>query len=73
MEEGLPVIRCGKLAENLEGVNAMLKGKKTYVTGLLGLLGAFAAYAVGDATPAETAQLVLTAVLSMTIRHSIAK
>lgn len=51
----------------------MLKGKKTYVTGIVGILGALAGYAVGDINPAETAQLVLTAVLSMTVRHSIPK
>jgi adenosylmethionine-8-amino-7-oxononanoate aminotransferase len=73
MEESLPVIRRCSVAENTEGVNIMLKGKKTYITGFLGIIGALAGYAVGDINPAETAQLVLTAVLSMTVRNSIPK
>lgn len=49
-----------------------LSGKKTYVTGVLAILGAVGAYLIGDVELAETAQLVLTAVLGMTVRHGIA-
>ena len=48
-----------------------LKGKKTYITGGLAILGAIAAYLVGDATAPQAAQMVLTAVLSMTVRNAI--
>lgn len=48
-----------------------LKGKKTYVTGVLSLLGAAAAYATGDATGAQAAQLAVTAILGMTVRNAI--
>lgn len=49
----------------------MLKGYKTYVTGALAILGAIAAYETGDATIIQTAQLVFTAILGMTVRHAI--
>jgi hypothetical protein len=49
----------------------MFAGYKTYITAALAVLGALAAYFVGEADLATTAQLVLTAVLGATIRHSI--
>jgi hypothetical protein len=49
-----------------------LSGKKTYIVAGLGILGAVASYLTGDTTPQQTGQLILTAVLSMTIRHGVA-
>lgn len=49
----------------------MFKGYKTYITGALGILGAIAAYLVGDVSLADAGQLLLTAVLGMTIRSGI--
>jgi hypothetical protein len=49
----------------------ILKGKKTYVVGALSILGTVAAYLLGDVPLAEAAQLVLTAVLGMTVRNAI--
>lgn len=51
--------------------NTMFKGYKTYITGALGILGAIAAYLVGDVSLADAGQLLLTAVLGMTIRSGI--
>lgn len=50
----------------------MLKGYKTYVVGGVAILSAVASYLVGDTNIVETSQLVLTAVLGMTIRNAIA-
>jgi len=50
----------------------MLKGYKTYITGGVTIIGAVAAYLVGDADLVQTAQLVVTAVLGMTVRNAIA-
>ena len=47
----------------------MLSGYKTYVTGGVAIVGAVAAYLVGDMTLADSAQLVVTALLGMFIRH----
>lgn len=49
----------------------MLSGYKTYIVGAMGILGAISSFLVGDATLADTAQMVLTAVLGMTIRSGI--
>lgn len=49
----------------------MFKGYKTYIIGVTTVLGAVAAYLVGDATIAQTAQLVVTAILAMTLRHGV--
>ena len=49
----------------------MFKGYKTYVTAAIAVLTAVGAYLVGDATIAETAQLVFTAILAATIRHGV--
>ena len=50
----------------------ILEGKKTYVAAVMGILGAVAAYLTGELAIADAAQLVLTAVLGMTIRKGIA-
>jgi len=49
----------------------MLKGYKTYIVAALAALGAIGAYLYGEMTLPETAQAVLTAVLSATIRNGI--
>ena len=49
----------------------MLKGYKTYITAGLTVLGAVAAYLVGDAQLVDAIQLVVTAVLSATVRSGI--
>jgi hypothetical protein len=49
----------------------MFKGYKTYIVASLSVIGAVAAYLVGDATIAQTVQLVVTAVLGATIRNAI--
>jgi len=69
----VPVVRCGRVVENTEGVEIMLAGKKTYVMGSLGIVGALASYLVGDVDAAQAAQLALTAVLSMTLRNGFPK
>lgn len=49
-----------------------LKGKKTYIAGAIGVLTAIASYLTGDVTAAQAGQLILTALLGMTLRHGIA-
>jgi len=49
----------------------MLKGYKTYITGAVSIIGAVAAYLVGDMSLADTAQLVVTAVIGMTVRNAL--
>jgi hypothetical protein len=49
----------------------MLKGYKTYITAGVAVIGAIAAYLVGDVSLADTAQIVLTAVLGATIRQGV--
>jgi len=46
----------------------MLKGYKTYITAAVAIIGAIAGYLVGDVSLADTAQLVLTAVIGVTLR-----
>jgi hypothetical protein len=50
----------------------LLSGYKTYITAAVAIIGAVAGYLVGDVSLADTAQLVLTAVLGATIRSGIA-
>lgn len=49
----------------------MFKGYKTYITAGLAILGAVAGYLVEDLTLAQAAQMVVTAVLGMTVRDAI--
>ena len=49
----------------------MFAGYKTYIVAALAVLTAVAAWFTGDASIAETVQLVITAVLGATIRHGI--
>ena len=49
----------------------LLKGKKTYVTGIMTVLGAIAGVLTGTLGIPEAIQLGVTAILGMTIRHGI--
>lgn len=55
----------------MKGNPDMLKSKKTYVTGVMTILAAIAAYLIGEAELGVTIQLVVTAVMAMTIRHGV--
>ena len=49
----------------------MLKGYKTYITAALAIVAAIGAYLTGDATVAQTGQLVFSALLAAFIRDGI--
>lgn len=49
----------------------MFKGQKTYIMAAVAVIGAVAGYLVGDLSLVDAAQLVVTAVLGVTIRHGI--
>jgi hypothetical protein len=49
----------------------MLSGYKTYITATVAVVGAVAAYLVGDVSLADTAQIVVTALLGAFIRHGV--
>ncbi len=51
----------------------MLTGKKTYITAALTIIGALAAYFTADASVADTAQLIVTALLAAFVRNGVAK
>lgn len=50
---------------------ALLKGKKTYVTGVMAILAAVGSVLTGDATLIEGAQLGFTALLGIFLRNGI--
>lgn len=50
----------------------VLSGKKTYIAAVLAILGTLGSYLAGDVGITDAAQLVLTAILGVTIRHGIA-
>lgn len=49
----------------------MFAGKKTYITAAVAAIVAVAEYLTGDATLAETANLVFTALLAAFVRNGI--
>lgn len=49
----------------------MLRGYKTYITAGVAIITAVASYLVGEVPLADAIQLVVTAALGATIRHSI--
>lgn len=49
----------------------MLKGYKTYITAGVAILTAVAGYLTGDLALPAAIQLVVTAVLGMTVRNAI--
>ena len=50
----------------------MLKGYKTYITAAVAVIASAAAYLTGEATIAQTAQLVFSALFAAFIRNGIA-
>jgi len=52
--------------------SGILRGYKTYVVGIISVLGFISGYLIGDVDLASAAQGVVTAVLAMTVRSSIA-
>ncbi|MGR3219256.1 MAG: hypothetical protein ACUZ8H_05480 [Candidatus Anammoxibacter sp.] len=50
----------------------MLKGKKTYIMAGVTVITAIAAYLIGDVELGATIQLVVTAILAVTLRKGIA-
>ena len=51
----------------------MLSGYKSYIVGAVAIIGAIASYLVGDATIPQSVQLVVTALMGMTVRHAVAQ
>ena len=49
----------------------MFKGYKTYITAAVAVVAAIGAYLTGDATVAQTGQLVFSALLAAFIRDGI--
>ena len=49
----------------------MFAGKKTYITAALAVIAAMGAYLTGEATVAQTGQLVFSALLAAFIRDGI--
>ena len=49
----------------------MFAGKKTYITAALAIIAAIGAYLTGEATVAQTGQLVFSALLAAFIRDGI--
>lgn len=49
----------------------ILKGKKTYIVGTMTVLGAIASHLTGDLAMNDMIQLVITAVLGMTVRNGM--
>ena len=49
----------------------MFAGKKTYITAALAIIAALGAYLTGEATVAQTGQLVFSALLAAFIRDGI--
>lgn len=49
----------------------MFSGYKTYIVGGLAVLGAIGGYLDGDLTLAAALQLMVPAILAMTVRHGI--
>lgn len=49
----------------------MFAGKKTYITAALAVIAALGAYLTGEATVAQTGQLVFSALLAAFIRDGI--
>lgn len=50
----------------------MLSGYKTYIAGAFTLLGALGGFLSGNLTPDAALNLVVPAVLAMTVRHGVA-
>ena len=64
----LPTFGLEKIADRKKGV---LAGKKTYLTGAVTIISAVVAFLIGEVGFSEAFQLIVTAVLGMTIRSGI--
>lgn len=51
----------------------MLSGYKTYIAGALAILGALGGYLTGNLPVEQALNLVVPAVLAMTVRHGVSK
>ena len=50
---------------------ALLEGKKTYVTGTVAIISAIGGFLTGALSIPDATQLIVTAILGMTIRNGI--
>lgn len=50
----------------------MLNGYKTYIAGAVTLLGALGGFLTGSLTPVDAVNVVVPAILAMTLRNGIA-
>jgi hypothetical protein len=50
----------------------MLNGYKTYIAGGLTILGALGGFLTGMLAPADALNIVIPAILAMTVRHGVA-
>lgn len=50
----------------------MLKGYKTYITGGIAIVTAVGMYLTGDDTLPQAIQLIITAIIGMTVRSAVA-
>ncbi|HEY8949999.1 MAG TPA: hypothetical protein VIM56_14030 [Rhizomicrobium sp.] len=49
----------------------MLSGYKTYIAGALTILGALGGFLTGSLAPDQALNLVVPAILAMTVRHDV--
>ncbi len=49
----------------------MLKGYKTYITGVVAIVGALGAFLIGEAELGTTVHIVVDSMLAMFVRHGI--
>jgi hypothetical protein len=57
----------------LSGIREWLKGKKTYIGGVAAILGFVVAWSTGEITTPKLAEVVVEAILAMTVRAGVAK
>lgn len=55
----------------MANLNGILAGKKTYIVSVTAIITAITTYLTGDASLADSLQLVVTALLGATIRNGI--
>lgn len=65
---------CGPHAKGVANsrTNIMLSGYKTYIAGGLTILGALGGFLSGNLAPADALNLLIPAILAMTVRHGVA-
>ena len=57
----------------MSAIREWLKGKKTYLAGAITILTAVGGWATGDIEIPQLTQLIVAAVLTMTLRAGVAK